>query len=155
MDIRTALKDLVGRWQGSNQLWLSPDEPVRQSEGTADVHFGAREAFAIVRYTWADQGQPQDGLLAVRLAPEQSALDGVWIDSWHVGKTFMTLGGEDDRDGGLSLLGSYAAPTGPDWGWRIVISSGGPDELLVRMFNISPEGEVSPAVEARYARVSA
>ena len=106
MDVRTALKDLVGRWQGSNQLWLSPDEPVRQSEGTADVHLGAREAFAVVRYTWADQGQPQDGLLAVRLAPEQSALDGVWIDSWHVGKTFMTLGGEGDRDGGLSLLGS-------------------------------------------------
>ena len=68
MDIRTALKDLAGTWRGSNLLWLSPDEPVRQSEGSVEVHLGAHEAFSIIRYTWADQGQPQDGLLVVQRA---------------------------------------------------------------------------------------
>ena len=51
-----------------------------------------------------------------------------------------------------AALGSYAAPEGPDWGWRIVIGSDGPDELHLRMYNIAPDGGVYPAVESRLLR---
>jgi hypothetical protein len=51
-----------------------------------------------------------------------------------------------------AALGSYAAPEGPDWGWRIVIGSDGPDELHLLMYNIAPDGGVYPAVESRLLR---
>lgn len=41
---------------------------------------------------------------------------------------------------------------GPDWGWRIALSSPNADDLLVRMYVATPAGEEAPAVESRYAR---
>ena len=51
----------------------------------------------------------------------------------------------------LAVKGTYAAPPGPDWGWRIEIT---PDEgtLRVVMFNIWPEGKEALAVETVYTR---
>jgi hypothetical protein len=60
-----------------------------------------------------------------------------------------------DATGGggvVSLRGSYAAPPGPDWSWRIEIEAEGVSFLLVRMFNITPLGEEALAVLARYER---
>jgi len=49
------------------------------------------------------------------------------------------------------LTGSYAA--GPErWGWRTELHLG--DDLLVRSINISPAGEESPGIEARWTRLS-
>jgi hypothetical protein len=49
--------------------------------------------------------------------------DGVlaaWTDSWHMDHKLMVCRGDIDATS-LRLLGTYAAPPGPDWGWRIVI----------------------------------
>ena len=76
----------------------------------------------------------------------------VWVDSFHTGGQFMRFTGEADDAGRISALGSYSVPPSPEWGWRIVIGSDGPDELHLLMYNIAPDGTVYPAVEARYAR---
>ena len=55
-------------------------------------------------------------------------------------------------DGSAEFSGFYAAPPGPDWGWRIVIRSVSPNELTIVMHNISPEGQEDLAVQIDYAR---
>jgi hypothetical protein len=52
----------------------------------------------------------------------------------------------------MSLCGSYAAPPAPDWGWQIEISWPGPALLRKLMFNLAPQGQSEPAVEATYTR---
>jgi hypothetical protein len=52
----------------------------------------------------------------------------------------------------LSVRGSYAAPPGPDWGWRIEITPDG-RTLRIVMFNIWPDGSREDlAAEASYTR---
>jgi hypothetical protein len=152
MALRTRLKELVGDWFGTNRVWLSPGEPVRESETSATIALAAHSAFLTITYTWSDSGEPQDGILIVRLAQEPSSLDMVWIDSWHTGGKFMEFRGEEHGDGQVSAIGSYSAPEGPDWGWRITLTAGAGDGYEVRMYNIPPHGIEALAVEAKYIR---
>jgi hypothetical protein len=46
--------------------------------------------------------------------------------------------------------GAYAAPPGPDWGWRTLIESDSDSTWRLSMFNISPDGQAYPAVEVNY-----
>jgi hypothetical protein len=155
MNIRAQLSTFAGQWTGINRLWLSPQDPANESETTASIALVARDGFATVRYTWAYDGRPEDGLLLVRNDAEPSPDDMVWVDSWHTGGKLMHLRGEESTDGRISAFGTYAAPPGPDWGWRIVLAADTADEVRILMYNVSPDGDEALAVEARYARANA
>lgn len=60
--------------------------------------------------------------------------------------------GTRDDGGVVSLRGSYPAPPGPDWGWRIELENHERASLVMRMINISPEGQEALAVLAQYER---
>jgi hypothetical protein len=150
--LRGALGSFSGEWTGRNQLWFEPGTPVHECEVAASVVPVARGACIAIRYLWEQAGEPQEGLLVVRNAPDVGAEDIVWVDSFHTGGQFMRLRGEADEAGRVVALGSYPAPEGPDWGWRIVLGSEGTDELHVLMYNILPDGAVYPAVETRLRR---
>jgi hypothetical protein len=152
MELQTSLKELVGDWFGTKRVWLSPQDPVRESETKATIALAARSAFLTITYTWSDLGEPQDGMLIVRLAQEPSSLDMVWIDSWHTGGKFMEFRGEEHGDGQVSAIGSYSAPEGPNWGWRITLTTGAGGGCEVRMYNITPDGIEELAVEMIYTR---
>jgi len=64
----------------------------------------------------------------------------------------MVCKGKIDGDGVITLVGSYEAPPGPDWGWRTVIEPVTDDSFKLLMYNITPEGEETIAVENRYSR---
>ncbi len=151
MTIPTQLAGLTGHWLGTSQLWLSPDDPARESESTLVVAPAAQDRFLTFRYTWSDEGAPQDGLLL--LSQDGDAVDAAWIDSWHMANKIMSLNGAVDAAGGVMLHGSYAAPPGPDWGWRIELTSTPDDTCELRMYNVTPDGEAFLAVEAVYMRV--
>jgi hypothetical protein len=88
MDTQTRLKAFVGNWQGISRLWLMPDNPVRECETSATVTLAAGSGLLIIAYIWAYQGEPQDGVLLVRLTTEEPGeLSMVWFDSWHTGAT--------------------------------------------------------------------
>jgi hypothetical protein len=55
-------------------------------------------------------------------------------------------------EGSAELSGSYAAPPGPDWGWRITIRSVSPNELTIVMRNTSPEAQEDLPVQIEYTR---
>lgn len=77
----------------------------------------------------------------------------LWVDSFHTMCGFMQFEGQQTADGSVEGNTTWSAGEGPAWGWRIVVSNPGPDELLVRMYIATPTGEEAPAVESRYLRV--
>ncbi len=155
MNERAKLTELVGRWSGVNRLWVMPGDPVRESETSASVAVAARGALASITYTWAYEGKPQEGVLMVRTESDPDDVGVVWVDSWHTGNKFMLFRNEGGKEGLVEVRGTYAAPPGPDWGWRIVLGADSADEFRIVMYNITPDGQETLAVEARYTRVEA
>ena len=64
----------------------------------------------------------------------------------------MLCQGQASDNGNVSVTGLYAAPSGPDWGWRIEIKAGAMELFELDMVNISPEGTETLAVRASYQR---
>jgi hypothetical protein len=52
-------------------------------------------------------------------------------------------------DGTITVRGSYPAPPGPDWGWRIDIAAA---PLRITHTNIDADGTEDLAVEGVYSR---
>ena len=145
-----ALASLVGTWQGENHLWLAPGEPLRLSETTAEIAEIAHGQFIEMRYQWADEGKPQEGTII--LGQIFDAVKAVWFDTWHMANQFMVCEGRVDGNI-VSVKGAYAAPPGPDWGWRIAFEPRGPDAFRFTMYNITPDGQEFLAVEVLYSRI--
>ena len=146
------LADLVGQWSGQNLLWVIPGEPVRESDATAHVEMLSGSALAMIQYTWSYEGEPQQGTLLVRTNSEPDDASVVLVDSWHTGNKFMNFRDEDGKDGLVAVHGTYAAPPGQDWGWRIVVRASSADAFQILMFNIAPDGQEAPAVDATFRR---
>lgn len=154
MSALNEIMDLKGKWRGTKHLWLSPGAPVRKSESTAEIHTTAQEQFTEIRYTWADEGRPQEGRLILGQESEQKVVKAVWFDTWHMREQFMICEGRVDDHGVVSIQGTYAAPPGPNWGWKITIEPKVQNAFGFRMYNITPEGEMMLAVEIEYSRKS-
>ena len=150
MSIPEGLMRLIGKWQGENRLWLEPDQPTQKSKTTASITPVVQGKFLSLRYTWADQGQSQEGLLLLGQGRDQ--ITAAWADSWHMGDEIMLCTGQTSLDEKVSVQGSYAVPSGPDWGWRISIEHRADDRFRLVMDNISPQGEEMLAVIAEYER---
>lgn len=148
------LKQLPGEWSGKKRLWLMPGEPVRESAATARVELAAGERLISVHYTWSWEGAAQDGLFVLRMADDTEAVDAFWLDSWHMSDRFMLCRYQATDDATIAVLGTYAAPAGPDWSWRITITSARTDEFRLIMDNITPEGAEMMAVEAIFQRLT-
>ncbi|MGZ8493366.1 MAG: DUF1579 family protein [Gemmatirosa sp.] len=150
------LAPLAGRWQGTNRLvlpWTTP--PENDSEATAEIARVAGGRFTTVRYTWAHEGKPCEGFLLVGREPKGNVAHASWVDSWHQSARPLTCVGTVGDDGAIDVRGSYPAPEGPDWGWRIVVHAPDDAHFHITMYNVEPDGEESLAVESRYVRASA
>ena len=115
------LSGLIGNWQGTYHLWLSPEDPVRKSESSAEIKPIAQHQFTEIRYFWANDGKPQEGLLIIGQEAKTNILRAIWFDTWHMREQFMVCEGAVEENGTVCIKGSYAAPPGPDWEWEITI----------------------------------
>ena len=143
----------AGEWHGSNML-QDPGlgrQPVI-SESTLSLVALLDGRFVRLDYTWGYHGKPQAGSMLVGCQKKTGVMTVHWIDSWHNGDLVMACEGVVDERA-VSVRGSYAAPPGPDWGWRIAIAPDPRGSLSVVMHNISPDGQEELAVEARYSRM--
>jgi hypothetical protein len=152
MSALNELSELIGKWQGTNHLWLSPDHPVRKSDSGAEIRTIAQGQFTEIQYAWAFDGERQEGRIILGQPSKDSDVKAVWFDTWHMMNQFMLCDGNVYEKGVVSLKGTYAAPTGPDWGWQITIEPQGKDSFQLFMHNITPGGEKFLAVEIRYSR---
>lgn len=146
----------TGNWQGTSRLHDPITELPEDSASSLMIQNADASAEAegdapatLIGYTWAYQGAPQQGTLL--LYAKATNPRAQWLDTWHTGGEPMPLDTESDSETALSLRGSYAAPPGPDWGWRIVLEPRS-ETLQLRMDNITLDGEALVAVEATYRR---
>lgn len=146
MMISDTFLNLTGEWQGINRLWLNPSEPVRESGITAVLQAVGNQQFLQLQYKWSFEAQPQEGVLLIGQNSQGSS--AVWVDSWHMQDQMMQLTGEAQADGSLQVAGSYAAPPGPDWGWRIALIPNTNTQWTLQMYNITPDGQAFLSVEA-------
>lgn len=137
-----SLAELDGtRWQGTNTLWLNEDAEAAVSDATVAIDGDQ------VSYTWSYEGKAKRGSIEVR--PDGGAL---WRDSWHQPEP-MACARAAPTTALLAVSGSYPAPPGADWGWRLALSLRPSGELVLRMTNVTPWGEEQLAVRLIATRV--
>lgn len=139
----------AGSWRGTNTL-QDPHAAIADASPSALTIAGLPDGSVRLDYTWAYRGEPQRGSLL--LQQEGSTVSTRWTDTWHTSDRPMGCSGPAGP--ALSVRGSYAAPPGPDWGWRIDLDAGG-DQVRVVMFNVWPAeqgGQEELAVQAEYTR---
>jgi hypothetical protein len=142
---------LVGDWTGSNLLrlsWLTPSD--YHSPSHLFVKPVARGKFLSFTYTWSHEDVSQEGVILLGYDATQEMATAAWVDSWHMSSKTMACEGSIEAQGAINVRGSYEAPPGPDWGWRIVITPKSGKKLQIVMDNISPEGAEELAVRADY-----
>lgn len=141
---------LAGDWTATNRLWLPPAEEPYESLTTATITPIVGKKFVQLAYTWAFEGDAQEGVLLIGHEPADSAVTVVWADSWHMGNKFMLCQGQIENSRAV-VRGSYAAESGPDWGWRIELEADA-ETFRMRMYNVQPDGGEMLGVEATYSR---
>jgi hypothetical protein len=139
----------VGKWRGTNVLQDPHTGKADKSASTAAVTPLLGGRFVRLDYTWRWGGKPQEGSLLLGFDGEAEKLRGYWIDSWHQSARALLCEGPRPSGGQLSVRGSYPAPPGPDWGWRIAVARK-PRGLKMTMFNVTPDGQEEVAVEAAW-----
>jgi len=156
MSVPEILEKLVGKWRGINRLhttWI-PENPVRETVSIATVELTARGRFLKIEYDWTFEEAVQEGLLLIGDEKDTDSIKAFWIDSWHQSDKFMVSEGFRETDGSISLKGFYSVPDHPDWGWRTVIEPERDNVFKIIMYNVSPEGEETLAVEMELKRQS-
>ena len=145
-----ALTAVAGHWSGSNTLQDRNTGKPEESPSTVMVTPVLGGRFVRLDYTWGYQGKPQEGSLLVGFDPKSGEVSGHWIDTWHMGRKVLACVGTA-ADGTITVRGSYPAPPGPDWGWRIEIAPG-EDALRITHTNIDADGTEDLAAEGVYSR---
>lgn len=141
-------------WEGQTRLhlpFLPEDKRVQESRSHLHIETDSLGSYAVLTYDWEYEGARQEGAMLLAGNEELDTATCGWCDSWHQSDSVMSLTGTGCKGGTLVVKGSYKVPDGPDWGWRIELER--KDEaLLLRMFNVTPEGEEVWAVEGNYSR---
>jgi len=153
MNVLDVLIASAGQWAGKNRLMDPHTNSVDESPGTAIVTPGLGDRSVRIDYTWAYHGSPQEGSLLIGYDASRGLITSQWIDSWHMGDKAMACEGPVVAGEPISVRGSYAAPAGPDLGWRIIVAIKD-QRLQVAMHNITPDGREDVAVEAEYSRAT-
>ncbi len=152
MNLIDSTDRFLGQWTGTKELYFTgPPEPDNVSDSELEVRLVAKDNFLSFAYTWAFKEARHEGFLLVGSGNTEGIATAAWVDSFHMSGKIMHCVGEVDEQGRVNVMGSYEAPPGPDWGWRIELSS---DDIRLEivMHNISPDGEAVLAVRASFVR---
>ncbi len=153
MSMSEVQNDLIGDWTGDNLLrlsWLTASDYYSPSQ--LSVRPVAQGKFLTFTYTWNHENVSHEGVILLGYDEGQGVATAAWVDSWHMSDKIMSCQGTINEQGVITLRGSYEAPPGPDWGWRIEITSNSGKELHIVMHNCTPDGAEELAVQADYTR---
>lgn len=150
MAVPKPIRTAAGSYTGASTLHLWTSEGIQKDEGPSKLHieFDRNTKYATVTYTWTYKGKEQEGTILIASDDEGKDVTMGWTDNWHMSAGVLHLKGAV-KDDEISCKGKYAAPPGPDWGWRITLESS-EDSLTLKMYNATPKGEEAIAVEAIY-----
>lgn len=149
MSIPQKLAAIARSWSGTNRLHLgdwAPENPILDSDGTAEIHERCGGQFLEISYTWSYKGEPKEGVILLGTEPRSGMVNASWTDSFHLAHQLMKCEGRETENGGIEVKGNYSVEGYPDWGWRTEIVPGD-SSLRYLMYNVSPEGHEEIAVE--------
>ncbi len=142
------MEHLLGDWTGELATRFMPDDEFVTCSAGASVDVTAG-SLVTVRYAWSNADGPQDGLLLIGDGSAPHEARGIWVDSFHQTPHWMALQGVASSFE-VALEGVYAAPPGPDWGWRIRVSGLG--DLILTMINLPSDNAAYEVVRASFSR---
>ncbi len=153
------LASMVGEWRGVARTWFEPGKLADTSPIAGSTRLALDGMFLLHEYEGALQDAPMKGIALIGYSLAEQQWQVSWIDSVHNGTRIMHSKGQTPfslaKKGSdpLSVIGSYPAGEGPDWGWRTTLELHGRDNLVITHYNITPDGEESIGVEIDYKRV--
>jgi hypothetical protein len=139
------LPDSAGTWIGTNGFRLMPSDALAEFPAKVIVTNAAGGNLASIAYWWEhpDDG-PQDGLLVIGTADEDSSLVAMWGDSWHQKPPPMLLSGSRGTDATLALEGDY----GGGWRWRVSFDAPDTHSYRMQMDNVIPDEQATAEISA-------
>ncbi len=151
-NIQPQLASLAGRWQGITRTWFTPGELADESPWTATFRLVLGGRFLLYEYTGSLQNHTLEGVALIGYNQPRQAYEMAWADTFHMGSAIMfSSGGEKGRP--FSVQGSYPDPSGgAPWGWRVALELEQVDQLVIRQYIITPQGEEGLGVETIYQR---
>jgi hypothetical protein len=148
MNAVEALAACAGNWRATNTL--QDPHAGRDDESPSAEVVSKDNTGVTLTFTWSYTGAPQQGPIV--FTSDGAKFIAIWTDTWHTGYKPMACTGPIGDE--LSFRGSYPAPPGPDWGWRIDLVPE-TDWMQMVMWNVWPVehgAREELAVEAMYAR---
>jgi hypothetical protein len=146
------LARLAGEWIGGARLWLEPDVVYAEGPVTGRVELLHDGRFAEHRYATPIGEAQTTGRALIGCELDRAVWQVAWIDSFHTGTAIMVSEGPHAPGAdAISVLGRYHVPDAEPWGWRTTFEPGD-GTLVVRHFNITPDGQEALAVQFDYTR---
>ncbi|PSK91063.1 DUF1579 domain-containing protein [Taibaiella chishuiensis] len=149
------LAQLAGNWTVYTRTWFEPGDPADESEMTGQIKPVLDGRFMMHEYSGSLKGKAFTGVALYGYDLSSGRFQVAWVDSFHMGTGIMLSQSRPGSDV-FDVKGSYVA--GGDeaevWGWRTELDLPDDGTLVIRAYNISPEGEESIATETVYKRVT-
>ncbi len=146
------LAKLAGKWKGTTKVWFEPHVLADESAVEGEIVSVLNGMFVQHSYKGSLEGKPLEGIMIIGYSLQFARYNCAWIDSFHNGTNIMFS--EQFNSVGISFTGKYGSDIPSEqWGWKTEITMPSEDDLIITMFNLSPEGEEAKAVETIYRRI--
>lgn len=146
------LKRLCGTWKGTTKTFFEPSVLADESPWEGTIRPLLNGMFVQHDYSGSLQGKSLSGTAIYGFQIASKRFQCLWTDSFHNGTSMMFCEGLPES-AVFNVLGHYDAPDGsPPWGWRTEIVMPTDNDLVITMYNITPEGAESAAVVTQYRR---
>jgi hypothetical protein len=145
---------MTGSWEGNCKTWFEPGKLEDEStvKGMIEPALGGR--FLRHVYEGEIQGKPRHGEEMIAYNGVGKKFETSWIDDFHMNYAILFSQGKA-IERGFEVFGKYdTGETTPAWGWRTTYELMGEDDLVIRAYNVTSEGQEALAVETVYRRVT-
>lgn len=147
------LARLAGGWSGTVKVWFEPGQLISEGAVRGRIRGVLGGLFVVHEYEAKFMGETEHGVAIHGYHLDTKRYESAWIDSFHTGTQIMVSRGVP-KSTLHAVTGSYGGEDDGDTaGWRTEIELKSVDQLMIQMFNVTPQGRESLAVEFDYRRV--